>query len=427
MRNLFDQYKHPENRLTHALMTSLDEDRALLGRFIKWATDKPAPVPTSKLHVLEQSLPNEDESEVEEDEEENDLESEGLPDGCIHDGNGWALLIESKIEASLTSKQLQSHRRSAKNHDLTNVDLLALAVNRSKYSHIADATVKQWTDLYTWLKDQERKSEWAKRLIAYMEVLEAKLPNEGYLKDGTLTVFTGIPFGKDKQYSYSEAKRVLRLAMDELRMRHDLQRELGIDGERPSRAQITGRDSPHVWNFLWLAKAKGTENFRKYPHLGLGIHSEYLHALLIVPNEIRTEFRRNLLDGGVDGFRSLFESVLTRFSRSLGGVDGAFPWVEIVQRRYPARRSVPFVDAKLEFDLRTGFDPSYRWDKCAKKQGEWLDTTYNALYRRRSNLQLAVGAKFPYGVRSCVNDVAVLDHIANAWLACKPLIKRMIP
>ncbi len=422
MRNLFDQYMHPENRLTHALMTSLNEDRALLGKFIKWATDYSAPCAPQGLKVIEQALPGEEEQQdVEE------LASKGLPDGCIHDGNGWALLIESKIKAHLDLGQLKRHRHSAIIHEQTNVYLLALVVTKSKHPHLEDVIVRQWTELYEWLKNKNPDSYWAKQLIAYLEALEAKLLNEGYLNEGALTVFTGVPFKKDNPYSYFEAKRLIKLAMEELRARHDLQRDLGTNGDRPGRTAITGRGSPHVWDFLWLADAKETESFTEFPHPGLGIHREYLNALLIVPNGIRAEFRRNLLDGGVDGFHALFKSVLAGFSELLGSVEGAIPWVEIVQRRYPSQRSEPFVDAKLEFDLRTGFDPSYRWEKSAKKQTEWIDATYLALSNRSSNLQLAVGAKFPYEQCPIVNSREILNCIANAWLSCLPLKQKMIP
>jgi len=37
MRNIFDQYTHPENRLTHALMSSLAADPELLRSFVRWA------------------------------------------------------------------------------------------------------------------------------------------------------------------------------------------------------------------------------------------------------------------------------------------------------------------------------------------------------------------------------------------------------
>jgi hypothetical protein len=403
-------------------MTSLNEDRDLLGSFIKWVTGRPSPIPSSRLKVLEQSLPDEEEPQADE-----EMERRGLPDGCIHDSNGWALLIESKIAAPLDSGQLQRHRRTAEKRGFPDLNLLAFVTDIPNRLVANDVVIKKWTELYTWLKNQPKGSKWANRLIAYMEILEIKLSNEGYLKEGTLTVFTGIPFDEETPYSYFEAKRILRLAIDQLRARNDLQQELEIDGDRLGRVAITGRDSPAVWDFLWLRKAKDTENFTEYPHPGLGIHREHLHALLIVPNGIRTEFRRNLLDGGIDEFRALFESVLAGFSKSLGGVEGAIPWVEIIQRRYPSQRSEPFIDAKLEFDLRTGFDPSYRWDKSAKKQTEWLEATYHALSNRSSNLQLAVGAKFPYRQCRGAKEPAILDHIANAWLACKPLLRKMIP
>ncbi len=37
MRNVFDQYAHPENKLTHALLYTLDSDHRLLRRFINCA------------------------------------------------------------------------------------------------------------------------------------------------------------------------------------------------------------------------------------------------------------------------------------------------------------------------------------------------------------------------------------------------------
>jgi hypothetical protein len=52
MRNVFDQFRQPENRLTHALMCSLYEDPKLLKRFIRWATEEAAP--TGDLQVVEQ-------------------------------------------------------------------------------------------------------------------------------------------------------------------------------------------------------------------------------------------------------------------------------------------------------------------------------------------------------------------------------------
>jgi hypothetical protein len=54
LRNIFDQYSQPENRVTHALMTALNEDRKLLTLFLRSSDAR-------KLCVLEQQYPGEEE------------------------------------------------------------------------------------------------------------------------------------------------------------------------------------------------------------------------------------------------------------------------------------------------------------------------------------------------------------------------------
>lgn len=58
MRNVFDQYSQPENRLTHALGTVLHEDDAALRFFLDFIGITP-PV-GKRLVVHEQSLPGMD-------------------------------------------------------------------------------------------------------------------------------------------------------------------------------------------------------------------------------------------------------------------------------------------------------------------------------------------------------------------------------
>lgn len=52
-------------------------------------------------------------------------------------------------------------------------------------------------------------STWSSALVEYFEVAERKMTESGYLKEGSLTVFTGIHFNQDSQYNYLEAKRLL--------------------------------------------------------------------------------------------------------------------------------------------------------------------------------------------------------------------------
>lgn len=94
MRNLFDQYSQPENRLSHALLSSLAADRRLLNSFVLWATGKSTR--NLRLEILEQRLPGQT-TEVAEEE----AAVRGIPDGCIIDGSGWALLLENKFAAHI--------------------------------------------------------------------------------------------------------------------------------------------------------------------------------------------------------------------------------------------------------------------------------------------------------------------------------------
>ena len=88
MRNLYDQYDQPENKLTHALVSTLANDRKLLRPFLRWLGAANTP-PLKALHIVEQQVPGVRTSGEE-------AESKGLPDTCIHDAEGWAVLIEAK-------------------------------------------------------------------------------------------------------------------------------------------------------------------------------------------------------------------------------------------------------------------------------------------------------------------------------------------
>ncbi len=92
MRNVFDQYSQPENRLTHALMTALHEDRGLLGLFLHEIAGVKSPVASTVLSVLVQQLPETPPVSEEE------AERRGIPDGWIYSvEEEWCILIESKV------------------------------------------------------------------------------------------------------------------------------------------------------------------------------------------------------------------------------------------------------------------------------------------------------------------------------------------
>ncbi len=119
MRNVFDQYSQPENRLTHSLVSALAEDKRLLRHFVRWVTGS---APPKNLLIDEQSLPGDPEIP------ESESEKRGLPDAWIHDDESWSLLIESKVSSPLKNDQLKRHLRTAERRGYGDIQLLAIDV-----------------------------------------------------------------------------------------------------------------------------------------------------------------------------------------------------------------------------------------------------------------------------------------------------------
>jgi hypothetical protein len=213
MRSIFDQYETPENRLTHALGCCLERAPRLLRNFIRWATGK-RKLPAGRLSILEQQVPGAPVAPAE------DGES-GLPDLWIHDQGTWSLIVESKVKAKISAAQLRRHLKTAQRNGFTDATLLVLAPTIPAH-RLPGVIYHTWPEVYVWIRRQARESEWAACMADYMEVAEARMTADGYLGDKPLTEFDGIPFGPDHPYTYREAKRVLKLAMDELQNRPDL-------------------------------------------------------------------------------------------------------------------------------------------------------------------------------------------------------------
>lgn len=418
MRNIFDQYSQPENRLTHALVTALAEDGRLLKRFVRWVMGKSAPKGAA-LDIVEQSFPG----EVPRSEEE--AEKRGLPDACIYQDDRWALVIESKVAAKLTYDQLRRHEKTAERRGFKRVAVLAIDTECPVRPLPNSWLFRSWAEIYAWLIKESVTSEWARRVAEYFVAAEKRFVGEGYPVEGTLTTFAGIPFGADEPYNYPEAKRLLKLAMDELRKNRKLVRQMGIAPHASGRGAITGREGSAVWDFLQLQGLKKGEAFTKLPHLTLAIEEDRLLVMVTIPHGIRSELRRNLVGLGSNGFQALFSSLNTELLRALRKAKGATPWVAVVQRRYPSQKSAAILDARIEYNLQTAF--SKKQSKAlVKSQPQWLEATYDALCSKRSNLQVAVGASFPYRLCVATKNPRIVDHIAHTWLACRPLLDAML-
>ena len=377
-------------------MATLQEDRKLLRLFLRELVGVTPPCHPDKLAVLEQQYPGEEEPGEEE------LERRGIPDEWIFDGEGWCVFIESTAE-----------RRG-----FNQITAVAIAPRLPSILP-ADTVLLEWRDIYAWLRRHTSISACAARTAEYLEIAEVKLIDSGQFVEGALTMFSGFPFGHDRPFTYLEGKRVLELAMEDLRRRHDLREKLRMNPKAPGRSAITGRRSDAVWDFLSLTRAGEAENFTNYPHLTLGVVAQAVEAMVTVPNAINSTMRRNLIELGEAGFQSLTSGVVKNLKPVLRKCPGAAPWGRGIQRRYPSQRATPFIDARIDFDLRTAVPQS----GSPKVQPRWLSAAYNSfVHKAGSNYQMQMGVLFRYERCPQLQAADALDLVAEAWVACKPLI-----
>lgn len=405
MRNLFDQYQHDENRLTHALATCLHESPTLLVSFAEWV-DHPFPKNAAPVVRTQYKPGVPDEPDLERDDST-------LPDIWLDDANDWALVIEDKIGHAITAKQLRGHQAAARS--FKNAKVVLISVNNAPDDAMALAVCRRWTDVYKWarLLDQD---PWARRFTDYMQALERRLAEEGKL-NGMLTTFTGVPFAADNPYAYREAKRLLRLLMQGVRASPDIKTRFGTSEDTAGRPAITNSAGYSVWDMLPLA-GKGAR-FTSGPHLTVGIGYDEAIAQLTLPNAMSQPARRRMIGETLDEYKA----TLHRFSQGLEPVykldPGCMPFVEVLQRHF-AHIGAPGVrDAILVFDPRTvtGAD-------SVKTQPEWAQLSHATLLNKSSNLQIAFGVRFPYRQSKCVATPELAGAIAKVFVAMDALLKR---
>ena len=248
-----------------------------------------------------------------------------------------------------------------------------------------------WSGLYEWLGRNGTRSEWAERLRGYLRAAEVRLARENYLTEGTLTMFDGFRFSADNPYTYGEAKRLLNLAMAELRKDKSLQR-LGMDPTAPGRGAITGRGGKSVWDILSLTDQPKGRSFTNYPHLTLGVHADHLQVAITIPNGVVRAVRKRLTALGDEGLIELNGQILRKGRRiqARGGSIQAYA----VQRHYPSQRSPAIVDARMDFGLETCHSDGD--GGRVKRQPEWVQLFAELLRSKRANIQFGYVVHLPW-------------------------------
>lgn len=416
MRNIFDQYEQPENRLTHALACSLYKDHNLLKSFLFDLLQVPHRS-INNLKVLTQSLPKHLENCFTKPKESKDLNN-GLPDIVIYDETGWCVFVEAKVASSICKKQIERHFKTLHQRGFKNPCGVVISVD-SGQACIPECILENWKTVYKWLCKFYQASYWAKETKDYFEILEKKMNEENYLVTGTITDFMGIPFCKDNPFNYIEGKRILKLMMDSLKRRKRFNPSLDVN-YNSARGGIS--DQKTVWDVLTLDPS-GQKRFEDVPHFTFGFTESTLRVMLTIPDKVNKSPLFSLED-----ICPLLSSMVLKLEEAGVNSDLYSPTMNLIQRHYPHRRKPPIIDGLFEFDLRTIPDIKNSGDCKVKKQKGWLDGFFSLYHNKSSNLQLQVGVVWSYQYLSTLEAESVLELVelsCNSMTELITLIKNL--
>jgi hypothetical protein len=337
---------------------------------------------------------------------------------CFFDNDGWAVLVECKIQAKISVAQLRRHSRTAARYGFEQPSIIVISVDSPKRPLPEGTVLLKWKNVYQWFTKHTVNSTWSKHFVNYMEVFESTMLAKNYDIRGTLTMFDGFKFNERNPYTYSEGKRLIKLLGEEFRNDTRLVNRLGLDKEGKGRGAITRGEHGNVWDFIPLLKAKKASLFTEYPHATMGINPTWTTVAVTIPHGIKGGIKGHLREIGQDGFGNLLSGIEQRLREALANTESSKPMLYIVQRHYPSQRSTPVVDGRIEVDLRTVLESN---DVLLKHQPMWCESVYNILTHKKTNIQWGIDVHLFHSDKEMQSRKA-LKTMAEAWIAMKPLI-----
>ena len=279
-------------------------------------------------------------------------------------------------------------------------------------------TGRTWAGLYERLGNVARGVEWAERLRAYLRAAEVRLAREGYLTEGTLTMFDGFKFSADNPYTYGEAKRLLNLGDGGGAGRI---RSLRRARDGPAHEDVAGTRQDHrtrqnsISDFLPLRHRPKGGGFTKYPHLTLSVRDSHLEVAVTIPtahpprsagvspNWMWTARRASTARSSSEQGPHLRRR-LGRGIRAAASLQGAPP-------SHDGREGV----------VQAG-PPQPRGGGRVKHQPEWWDLFASLLKAgKHSNIQFGYVVKLPWNTPK-LNSREALRLIVAGWSTLEPLL-----
>jgi hypothetical protein len=424
IRNIFDQYAQPENRLTHALVQVLARDEILAREFLARFVPGLKVPPKHELCFSCQRFPEQEAELPEAKLAEEEEAGGGIPDFWVYrkgddDEPGWAVFCECKVTATLQAEQLKNHAETARKLRFQSPYLLTITPSKPESEAFrllppsVGACPVAWSEVYEFMEGHT-DHEYIEDFLDYMHVVEGMLMTAERDFE-PLTKFTGVPFGASHPYSAIEAKTILRALMRELRPR------LGESGVLKVNSEVGKKAISGPWDVVRFGSSE--EAFTKHPHITVGIDREECLIQLTLPDKAQTAYWKRIRACSgqqlLDAFRGVARGIGPQ--RPLGkGFWEPRLRVYLEQVHFWGQRD-PRSDGDLEFDLNTVL---YQQPQANVKPVQaWLPALCSMLTAKpRANFELGLRVRYPYVDGSVCRDAGFIDVLAKSAEALKPFL-----
>ncbi len=402
LRNIFDQYQVPENRVTNALLQTLQRDRRLLDAFIKKVIGRT--VAKNEDIVFEAFKKPGADGDL----KSSDEQTQSIPDGLIKIGENIAVAIESKIvKNAIRPEQLRSHLREVASYNekylcvITPDDSSPIEELKARGEIGVNSIWLSWREIYEMLGDYKSPKN-------AEEFLQSQLKEFLYMQND-LIGFCGIKKweeGYDLEQANNIVRNLIRAIKPKLQEIYQ-----GFIYEKP---KYKKQKNPYeiyadaAWGYL-----APQEDFTKDLHFTFSLSETNLFIGLTIPHSARQRWRRLKQICQDDNLFREFESQLFELRSMLPNV-----YLEFLQRHYVGRKD-GVIDGMIEMNLDTiNGNP----EKNVKENKALWEGLRSAIARKKDyNGQLMIRTRYFFKDHPEMEDENFKDEIIRATSSFKPL------
>ena len=402
LRNIFDQYQMPENRVTNALLQTLQRDRRLLDSFLKKVIGRTI-AKNEDIVFKAFKKPGADE-----DIKSSEEQTQSIPDGLILIGEETAIAIESKIvKGAVRPEQLKSHLEEIPSYNekylcvITPDDSSPIEDLKARGEIDINSIWLSWREIYEMLGDYKSPKN-------AEEFLQSQLKEFLYMQND-LIGFCGFE-KREEGYDFEKANNIIRNLIRAIKPRvQEIYQGFEYEKQYYKRTKNPYQIYPEAaWGYL-----APQEDFTKDLHFTFSLGETNLFIGLTIPHNAGQRWQRLKAICQDDNLFRDFESQLFELRSKLPNI-----YLEFLQRHYVGRKDGA-IDGMIEMNLDTiNGNPE---EKVKKNKALWEGLRSVIARKKDYNGQLMIRTRYFFKDHPEMENENFKDEIIRATASFKSL------